>query len=102
MIAQALVCVAVIVYFRRNHTADAHWFSTLVAPLIAFLAQVYIVYLLFANIDFLGGGFAFANWILPIVIAVLVAGVAFALYLKTAKPAIYDQIGRLIYEGMAK
>ena len=102
MIAQALVCIAVIVYFRSHHPEDHHWFSTLVAPLIAFLAQAYIVYLLFANIDFLGGGFAFADWILPIVIAVLVAGVAFAAYLKSAKPEVYDQIGRLIYEGMAK
>jgi len=102
MIAQTLVCLSVIVYFRKHHPEDHHWFATLVAPLIAFVAQAYFVYLLFANIDFLGGGFAFANWILPIVIAVLVAGIAFALYLKTAKPAVYDQIGRLIYEGMAK
>lgn len=102
MIAQALVCIAVIVYFRSHHPEDHHWFSTLLAPLIAFVAQAYIVYLLFANIDFLGGGFAFANWILPIVIAVLVGGIAFAAYLKSAKPEVYDQIGRLIYEGMAK
>ncbi|MGH6891499.1 MAG: APC family permease [Dongiaceae bacterium] len=102
MFAQALVSLAIIVYFRTHHPEDHHWFETLIAPLVAFVAQIYIIYLLFANIDFLGGGFAFADYILPINIAILVLSVLGALYLKSAKPQVYDQLGRLLYEGLDK
>ena len=39
----------VIAYFRMHHSAEAGGFSTLIAPLIAFVAQVYLVYLLVAE-----------------------------------------------------
>jgi amino acid transporter len=100
MFAQALVSVAIIFYFRKNHPEEHHWFETLVAPAIAFLAQIAILYLLFSNMDFLGGGLPFANWILWINLAVLVIGYAGALYLKSAKPQVYDQLGRMLYEGI--
>jgi len=102
MFAQAVVSVAIIVYFRKNHPDEHHWFETLVAPAFAFLAQMVVLVLLFTNMDFLGGGFAFANWILWIDLAVLVIGYAGAMYLKTAKPEVYDQLGRMMYEGLGK
>jgi hypothetical protein len=59
-----------------------------------------VLVLLFTNMDFLGGGFAFANWILWIDLAVLAIGYGGALWLKTAKPQVYDQLGRMMYEGI--
>jgi amino acid transporter len=100
MFAQALVCVAIILYFRRNHPEEHHWFETLLAPGLACAAQIYIIYLLFDNLSFLGSGLQFAFYIPWICLAVLVLGLLGALWLKSAKPQIYDQIGRLLYEGV--
>jgi amino acid transporter len=100
MFAQALVSVAIIRYFMKNHPEEHHWFETLVAPAIACVAQIIVLYMLFTHMDFLGGGLSFANWILPINLAVLAIGFVGALYLKSAKPHIYDQLGRMMYEGI--
>jgi amino acid transporter len=100
MFAQAVVSFAIIMYFRRNHPEEQHWFETLLAPGLAGVAQIYIIYLLFDNLSFLGSGLQFAFYIPWICVAVLVLGLLGALWLKSAKPQIYDQIGRLLYEGM--
>src|SRR5499433_1516216 len=36
LFAQALVSIAIVVYFRTHHPEEHHWWSTLVAPLISF------------------------------------------------------------------
>ena len=100
MFAQALVSVAIIVYFRTHHREEHHWWSTFLAPLIAFFAQLAIVGVMIWRMDFLGGGFSFADYIVWINLAILVIGVVGALYLKSSNPAKYDQIGRLIYQGV--
>lgn len=48
LIVQALTAFAVISYFHvlRHHPETAHWFRTLVAPLLGGLGMVYVVYLL--------------------------------------------------------
>ena len=68
--------------------------------LIAFFAQVYVIYLCIIHMDFLGGGLRFADYIIWIDLAVLVVGVLYAFYIKAADPEKYDKIGRLIYEGV--
>lgn len=95
--SQALVSLAIIVYFRREHPEDHHWFKTLVAPLIAFFAQSYIIYLCVSNMEFLGAGLALSNWLVPIDIAVFVVGLLGAFYLKKSNPTKFEQIGRLVY-----
>jgi amino acid transporter len=97
--AQAVVSVAIVVYFRREHPEDHHWWKTLVAPILAFIAQVYVVYLCISNMAFLGGGFAFADYIPWIDIAVVALGLAYALYMKRADPQKFENIGRFIYQG---
>ena len=98
--AQAIVSVAIVVYFRREHPEDHHWWTTTIAPILAFVAQVYIVYLCISNMAFLGGGFAFAPYIPWIDLAVVVLGLVYAFYLKRSDPAKFAKIGRLIYEGV--
>ena len=98
--AQAVVSLAIIMYFRTHHPEDHHWWKTLVAPAIALVTQAYVVYLCVANMDFLGGGLAFANWIIWIDLAVLIIGILGAVYIKASDPEKYDKIGRLIYEGL--
>lgn len=100
ILAQAVVSLAIVVYFRQHHPDEHHWWSTLLAPLLAFVAQLIVLYLLLSNIDFLGGGFSFADWLAPIDVVVLLIGLCGALYLKARDPQKYNQIGRLIYQGM--
>src|SRR6476660_8010581 len=97
LIAQAIVSIAIIVYFQKHHADDVHWFETILAPAIAFVSQAAVIWLLFSNIDFLGGGLSFARHIWLIDLVVLALGIAGALWLKTARPVAYDNIGRLIY-----
>ena len=90
-----------LVYFERFHKDEAHWWKTRLAPLLAFVSQAYVVYLLFTNIDFLGAGaYPYANWLGPIDAVVVLAGVGTAFYFKKYKPAKYEQAGRLINEGL--
>ena len=98
--AQALVSVAIIVYFRKNYPEEHHWWTTMVAPLIGFVAQLYVVYLCLSQMAFLGGGYRLADWIPYIDAAVVLIGIAGAFYIKSNDPKKYEQIGRLIYEGL--
>jgi amino acid transporter len=98
--AQALVSVAIIMYFRTHHPDEHHWWSTLVAPLIGFVAQLYVIYLCLSNMAFLGGGYRFADWIPWIDLVVVLLGIGGAFYLKSSDPKKYEEIGRLIYEGV--
>lgn len=98
--AQALVSVAIVVYFRKYHPQDHHWFKTLVAPIVAFIAQAAVIGLCLTNMDFLGGGIAFADYIVWINLAVFLFGLAGAFYIKAKNPAKYENIGRMIYQGV--
>ena len=51
---QALVSLAILIYYQRHHNDETHWWKTQVAPLLALVSQAYVVYLLFDNISFLG------------------------------------------------
>ena len=98
--AQALVSVAIVVYFRTHHPEDHHWWKTLVAPILAFVAQVYVLWLCASHMDFLGGGFTFAGYIPWIDGGVFVLGLIGAFVIKATNPTKFDQIGRLIYQGV--
>lgn len=102
MIAQAVVSLAIIQYFRAKHPEDFNWFTTGLCPVVAFLAQAYIIYLLWNNLDFLGGGLTFANWIPWINLAIIAIGILGAYYLKSSDPGKYERIGRLINTGADK
>jgi amino acid transporter len=97
--AQAIVSIAILVYFRKEHPAETHWWKTTTAPILAFVAQAYIVYLCIDNLAFVGGGFAFANYIPWIDLATVVVGLGYALYLKIANPQKFDNVGRLVFQG---
>ncbi len=98
--AQAIVSLAIVVYFWRSHPADFHWWTTCAAPALAFLAQAYIIFLCIANIDVVGGGLAIANWLAPLATLVIVLGLAGATWLKMRRPDHYNQVGRMIFEGL--
>ena len=98
--AQAVVSLAIIMYFRTHHREEHHWFKTSVAPLIAFVTQAYVVYLCLSNMAFLGGGYKLADYIVWIDLAVVGIGIIGAFIIRATNPKKFDEIGRLIYEGL--
>lgn len=103
LIVQALTSFAVIGYFhvQRRHPETAHPLRTFAAPLIGGVAQVFVVYLLLKNRNAVGGTVAdtpLFKAIPFIVFGVFAAGVAFALYLRSARSDRYEVIGRILME----
>ena len=97
---QALVSLSILVYYERYHRDEAHWWKTRLAPLLSLVSQGFVVYLLFSNIDFLGSGYGYANWLGPIDLLVVAVGVGAAFYFKRYMPQKYERAGRLINEGL--
>ncbi len=97
---QAVVSLSVLIYYERFHRDEVHWWRTRLAPLLSFISQAYVVYLLFSNIDFLGAGYSYANWLGPIDGVVVLLGVGAAFYFKRYRPEKFEQAGRLINEGL--
>jgi amino acid transporter len=97
---QALVSLSILLYFRRHHEDEVHWWRTIIAPSLSFISQAFVVYLLFDNIHFLGSGYGYANWLGPIDLLVVAMGIAAAFYLKYRNREKYESAGRLINEGL--
>lgn len=95
---QSLVSLAIFVYFWR--LGERNWIKTVACPIISFVGQAIVVYLLFKNIEFLGSGFDYAKWLGPIDAAVFLIGLAAAFYLKANDPEKFDKVGRLVNQGV--
>ena len=80
------------------HRDEVHWWKTVLAPVLAFITQGYVVYLLFENINFLGAGSATPSSSAPLTLQVLI-GIGLAFYYKKYKPETFEKVGRLINDG---
>jgi amino acid transporter len=97
---QALVSLAILIYYERYHRDEVHWWKTRLAPVLAFITQGYVVYLLFQNVDFLGSGYGYAKLFGPIDLVVLLIGVGIAFYYKRYRPDKFEKVGRIVHEGL--
>jgi amino acid transporter len=100
LILQTLVSVGIILYFRK-HPEDAHPWKTLVAPAIATIMQLYVIFLLFSNIDSIGGTKGFVPYIAWTGLGILALGMGISLWLRSARPAVYANLGRFVNSGQA-
>ena len=93
---QALVSIAIIVYFRRQ--PDGHGLlTTLVAPLFAFVGLVGGLALVIANLSLLSGSESPIVAAFPYGIAAVgLAGVAFAYRIRAKRPDLYAGLGRML------
>ena len=98
LILQAVVSLAIIVYFRKHHSAESGTFATLIAPLIAFFAQMYLVYLLVVNLETFGGTGNFGSRIPMIVATIIGVGLIWGFALRTLSPEVHARIGRLVFK----
>ncbi|MDX6549873.1 MAG: hypothetical protein QOJ31_557 [Gaiellales bacterium] len=122
ILVQALTSLSVFVYFRREHPSEQHWWKTITAPWIGFVAQMVVLYLCYNQLTALGAGSAVyvkklftigpwglgvfgwhfkmeMNWLGIIGILVPLAGFAYAYYLRSADRARYEVAGRFVNEG---
>lgn len=97
---QALVSFAIIRYFLREARDGFHWWKTLVAPIIGGLAQIAACYLLVANRGLLSGAeYALFIKAIPwLVLAMFVAGIVLALWIRYRDAARYRSIGRFVHQ----
>jgi amino acid transporter len=96
LILQAVVSIAIIRYFRANHPGEVNIFASLIAPVIAFLSQVYLVYLLVDNLETFGATGSFGTKIPTIAFTILAIGLAWGLVLRFVSPKAHARIGRLV------
>jgi amino acid transporter len=91
----AATSIAVLVFFARNQTGENVW-RRVVAPVLATICLLVIVYLAVANFATLLGvsGSSPLRWILPCVYVVAaVLGLIWGLALRGANPEVYSRIG---------
>ena len=97
LILQAVVSLAIIAYFRKHHSDESGTFATLIAPIIAFVAQIYLVYLLVNNLETFGGTGSFGSKIPMIAAAIIGVGLIWGFALRAMAPDVYARIGRMVY-----
>ncbi len=94
LVLQAVVSIAIWNYFRKN--GGGGMFSTVIAPWISFVVQVYLVYLLVSNLSTFAGTSGFANMIPLIGLAIIVIGLIWGFVLKSINPEGYRNIGHMV------
>jgi amino acid transporter len=103
LVVQVMCCVAVITYFhvKRQHPETATWWRTLVCPAVGGLGMMFVIYLMATNMATAAGVaaesllFKAIPWI---VVTLLLGSIALAWYLRSAKPLMYERIGRTVFD----
>lgn len=91
---QALVCIAVVMYFRANKSEFGAW-QTVVAPSLSFVGLLACLVLIVKNLSTLAGSDSPLVMSFPYLMAAVgICGVAFAYWLKSARPSLYANLGR--------
>ena len=96
LVLQAIVSVAIILWFKKNGGGNV--FTTMIAPAISFVVQIWLVYTLIANLATLGGTNGFAQSLPFVGLAIIVVGLIWGFVLKSSNPAAYRNIGHMTNE----
>ena len=94
LVLQAVVSLAIILWFRKNGGGST--FSTVIAPAVSVVVQVWLVYTLVDNLAILGGTNSFATSIPYIGLAIIVVGLVWGFLLKSINPEGYRNIGHMV------
>ena len=94
LVLQAVVSVAIILWFKKNGGGNV--FTTVIAPAISFVVQIWLVYTLIANLATLGGTNGFAQSIPYVGLAIILVGLVWGFVLKASNPEAYKNIGHMV------
>jgi amino acid transporter len=101
LLVQAICSAAVISYFWVRKTHPGNVITTLIAPLLGGVAMLYVVWTLWDNRAF-AAGYAANSLVFKagpyVILAVFVVGLAYAVWMRFAKPRAYAEIGRTVIE----
>lgn len=90
-----LVSAAVFAYFRQHKVPGRGVWKTTVAPVLALGSLTLVLVLSFLNVDALIGAGPLASLTFTLFIPLVwLGGIAYASWLKKAKPPVYEKIGR--------
>ena len=101
LIVQTITSIAVIWFFWVKKVHKGNIITTMIAPIIGAFGMLFALYLLWTNRNFAAGLAADSlvfQYMPYYVVGLLVIGVVYALYVRAAKPAIYQEIGRTTIE----
>lgn len=101
LIVQSITSLAVIWYFQVKKARPGNIWTTGIIPALGGLGMLYVVYLLFSNLTFAGGGAAespFFKAIPYIVVVTFLVGLGVVLALRSRQPEVYRSIGRTVFE----
>jgi amino acid transporter len=101
LIVQTICSVAVIWYFHVKKVHPGNVLTTGIIPALGALGMAYVCYLLISNIKFAGGLASVAPFFTAIpyiVVATFAVGLFGALYLRKAKPEVYQAVGRTVFD----
>ena len=94
--SQAIVSVAIFVFFRRTGADRRVWNST-IAPVLATLALGTILVLALNSLDLLLGVTGFAAWaMVSTIFAALAGGIAYGWYLRVSRPDRYEKLTNVL------
>lgn len=92
---QSLVCVAIVLYFRKTRTSHGVW-TTTIAPLLALAGLVVILSLVVSNLPLLAGSESLIVRSFPLVILVVgLLGAVFARWIRRSRPELYANLGKV-------
>ncbi|ORV88277.1 APC family permease [Mycolicibacterium iranicum] len=101
LLVQAICSAAVISYFWARKTHPGNVVTTLICPAIGGVAMLYVVWLLWDNRAF-AAGLAANSQVFKVgpfmILAVFLIGLAYALWLRVARPEVYAAVGRTVIE----
>ncbi|WP_432843038.1 APC family permease [Dactylosporangium sp. CA-092794] len=101
LLVQSITSVAVIWYFHVKKTHPGNLVTTGIIPALGGIGMLYVVYLLFSNLEFAGGGAAgspFFHAIPYLVFGTFAVGLVLVFVLKMRSPATYAAIGRHVFD----
>ena len=101
LLVMSICSVAVIWYFHVKKVHQGNIVTTGIVPALGGAGMLYVVYLLYSNLAFAGGGASkspFFHAIPWMVVLTFVAGAAGVLLLRARKPDVYRSIGRTVLE----
>jgi amino acid transporter len=102
MLAQAATSASVVSFFhfKKQHPETAHWWRTLLAPIIGGVGMLYVVFTMLSNMATAAGAASetlFGKALPWIVLAIAVASMAAALVWRKSRPDIYRRIGSSVF-----